>query len=126
MLPLTSSVEVVPATVATTAVAVAALVAKDAVVALAALVANDAVLAFNARDAVTAFIACEAVTALSAIDADTALAAQDEVAFIVPTPPLRDNEPVMETLPLNWWVLFVGSLPKRVDPVIKLTDDVIV
>ena len=39
--------------------------------------------------------------------------------------PFTTKEPVIPTLPVNWWVL-VNELPKRVDPVTKSVDEVIV
>ena len=109
MLPLTSSVEFVPVTVATTAVAV---------------VANEEDTAFKTNDAELALNALEAVTVLSAIEADIALFAHDAVRLFV-TPLTTVIEPLTLTLPVNWWVLVI-KVPNLVDPVTKSWDEVIV
>ena len=71
-----------------------------------------------------AFKARDAVTALSAIEAEIALLAQEAVKLFV-TLFATVIEPVTNNDPVNVWVS-VNKLPKRVEPVIKLTEEVIV
>ncbi len=54
----------------------------------------------------------------------SAFTAYDEVKLLT-TPSVTANDPLIETLPVNWWVLEVVD-PKRVEPVTKSTLDVIV
>ena len=67
----------------------------------------------------------DAVCAVNTNDAVAAVPSSDPVNDEADTAPIIFKDPVIPTLPVNTWVSDV-KLPKRVEPVIKIIDEVIV
>ena len=85
-------------------------------------------MALKAYDELNAYEAEFAVLAneeLKAYEAEVALFANEAVPNNDPVMLGEFNDPVIETLPVNSWVL-VNNVPKRVDPVTKSMLEVMV